>query len=69
MRVFVFNSRIMLTYQSVFELSNYLPDVLLPLYDDFKDALLGWMETIGVIRPTVGVSTGRCNVPSSFMHC
>ncbi|KAF9028377.1 hypothetical protein BDZ89DRAFT_1160374 [Hymenopellis radicata] len=38
-------------------LSNYLPDALIPQYEDFKDTLLGWMETIGVIRPSVGVST------------
>ncbi|KAF8991406.1 hypothetical protein BDZ89DRAFT_973841 [Hymenopellis radicata] len=44
----------------LFELSNYLPDALIPQYEDFKDTLLGWMETIGVIRPSVGVSTGRC---------
>ncbi|KAF8991254.1 hypothetical protein BDZ89DRAFT_1192522 [Hymenopellis radicata] len=28
----------------MFELSNYLPDALIPQYEDFKDTLLGWME-------------------------
>lgn len=43
---------------SVFEISNYLPESLIPQYEDFKDTILGVLESIGIIRPSSSASVG-----------
>ncbi|KAF8164847.1 glucosidase II beta subunit-like-domain-containing protein [Crassisporium funariophilum] len=34
----------------LFELTSYLPDTILPHYEDFKDGLLSWLHKFGIIR-------------------
>jgi len=37
-------------YASVFELASYLPDSLLPAYEDVKDTLVTWLSKLGIVR-------------------
>ncbi|KAG5645275.1 hypothetical protein DXG03_006577 [Asterophora parasitica] len=34
----------------LFDLTSYLPDSLIPQYEDFKDTLVSWLKTFGIIR-------------------
>ena len=47
----------------MFELVNYLPDAIVPQYEDFRDTVLGWLENLGIVR---GSATGVSAGPSSL---
>ncbi|KAF5357648.1 hypothetical protein D9758_007540 [Tetrapyrgos nigripes] len=43
----------------IFDIASYLPDSVVPQYEDFKDILLGWMAMFGIIREQEGADTSR----------
>ena len=48
----------LLIFATVFDLSYYLPDSILPHYEDFKDNILTWLENLGIVRGVVDNSAG-----------
>lgn len=45
---------------TVFDLSSYLPDALIPQYEDLKDTIVSWLETLGIFQGSDERSTGLC---------
>lgn len=50
----------------LFDIANYLPDSLVPQYEDLKDAILSWLESFGIIRPEVGSSAESTHARQVF---
>ncbi len=38
----------------MFDLSAYIPDALQPQYESFRDNLVSWLRTLGVIKGSTG---------------
>ena len=43
----------------VFDLSAYIPDFLIPRYEDLKDSLISTLEMLGLVRGNVDRAAGR----------
>lgn len=41
----------------MFELSNYLPDSILPAYEELRDTLVSWLSKLGIVRTPSADST------------
>ncbi|KAG7445989.1 uncharacterized protein BT62DRAFT_949940 [Guyanagaster necrorhizus] len=50
----------------LFDIANYLPDSLVPQYEDLKDAILSWLESFGIIRPEIGSSAESTHARQVF---
>lgn len=44
-------------YAVVFEISNYLPDSLVPRYEQLRETLVSWLATLGIVRSPESVSS------------
>ncbi|KIK65747.1 hypothetical protein GYMLUDRAFT_158799 [Collybiopsis luxurians FD-317 M1] len=42
---------------SVFDIASYLPDSIVPQYEEFKETLVSWLVTLGIIRGETASST------------
>lgn len=47
------------------DLSSYIPDSILPYYEEFRDTLVSWMQTLGITSTEVDSSAGIAVVLSS----
>ena len=49
---------------SVFDLAAYLPDSVIPAYEDFKDAFVVLLQTFGIIKPQKDLPSGTGELPT-----
>lgn len=49
------------TVLPVFDLASYLPDSIVPQYEEFKETLVSWLQGLGIIKAEVPSSTGLLN--------
>jgi len=53
----------------VFELSNYLPDSVLPAYEELRDTLVSWLSKLGIVRtPSAGSTSTESSHTRQAFH-
>lgn len=53
----------------VFEVSNYLPDSLVPGYEQFRDTVVSWLSKLGIVRsPSSNSSTSESSRARQAFH-
>ncbi|KDR74482.1 hypothetical protein GALMADRAFT_250454 [Galerina marginata CBS 339.88] len=50
----------------LFEIASYLPDSVLPAYEDFKDTLVSLLQKVGIIRSTDGSAADSSRARQAF---
>ncbi|KAF8966482.1 glucosidase II beta subunit-like-domain-containing protein [Flammula alnicola] len=50
----------------LFEVASYLPDSVLPAYEDFKDAVVSWLQKLGIVRGGDGSAADSSRAQQAF---
>lgn len=54
--------------ETVFDLTAYLPDSVVPQYEEFKNTIRVWLEKLGIVRGDVAANAGMFPFAMSFIH-
>lgn len=46
-------------WAQVFDLASYIPDSIYPQYEELKDAVISWLEKLGIVKPSPDAAAGQ----------